>query len=116
MFKIRSSDIVDGLGVFTISKYKKGDVVLKLTGEIVNSPTRESIEIGENKHIIDPIGSFVNHSFEPNTYVNKEESSLIAKKDILPEEELTFNYNISETCMKCPFTINGKAVRGSKGL
>ena len=55
----------EGKGIILRKTIKKGEIVFILTGEIFDKPTRESIHIGNNKHIYDNHGIFINHSFEP---------------------------------------------------
>ena len=39
------------LGLFTKKSYKKGDTIFVLEGTVFDAPTRETIHIGNNKHI-----------------------------------------------------------------
>lgn len=107
---IKKSNYIDGLGVFVTKAYNKHDIIFILDGVLVNNPTRESIHIGDNKHIIDKFGSFINHSFNPNIKI--EEKNVIALKNIEVEEEICFNYNVSEINMTCPFLVNDIIVCG----
>jgi hypothetical protein len=94
--------------------FRQGDTVLKLSGPIVAQPTRESIELDCHRHIIDPQGSFVNHSSTPTTCVNGIHQCLEAVRDIAIGEEITFDYNKNETCMAAPFRADdGSWVAGS---
>ncbi len=108
--EIRHSKSVNGKGLFIKNTYKKNDIVHVLNGEVLDSPTRESIHVGNNKHILDKFGIFMNHSFNPNTEIRGYD--VIAIKDINPDDELTFNYNVSEINMASPFTVNGIDVSG----
>ena len=83
---------------------------LGVNGELLDSPTRESIHVGKNKHIIDKFGIFMNHSFNPNTEI--QGYNIVAIKDINPGDEITFDYNVSEVNMASPFKVNGIDVRG----
>ena len=60
----RLSDL-GGKGLFSLRFVPKGDIVVALTGPVEDTPSRYSIEIGENLHIIDDTGKFMNHSFDP---------------------------------------------------
>ena len=88
---------VKGDGLIAKKFYEKDSVVLVLKGEILDKPTKFSIEIGENKHIVDKYGTYINHSFTPNTFIKGNE--VIALKNIYENDEITFNYNVSETTM-----------------
>jgi hypothetical protein len=112
MLEIKRCPVVNGYGVFTTCGYEVGDVVLKLSGKIVDAPTRESIEISQGRHVIDSFGSYVNHSFTPTTRVDVSEGCLVAIQDLEPGSQITFNYNESESSMACPFQIDGVMVSG----
>jgi hypothetical protein len=97
--------------------YKKDTVVYKLQGIVRDKPTRESIELSPTEHIDDEWGMYMNHSFNPTCRICGIERGIVALKDIEAGEELTFNYNDSETCMSDPFVdratgtqVAGKAV------
>ena len=51
IMEIQNSTIVNGKGVFVQMHHKKGDIVFVLSGKIYDEPTRETIHIGNNKHI-----------------------------------------------------------------
>ncbi|WP_053337311.1 SET domain-containing protein-lysine N-methyltransferase [Microscilla marina] len=99
-------------GLFTSKSHKKGEVVMVLTGDILPYPTRTSIQIGESKHIEDKLGQYVNHDCQPSVEVKG--NHLVALRDLNETEEVTFNYNVSETDMSSPFTCHccGKLING----
>lgn len=90
-----------------------GEVLFRIQGEVTDRPTRYSVQIGENQHI--DLGSnhsaeeildryfwrFMNHSCEPNAIICDRE--VIALREILPWEAVTFNYNTNEWEMAEPF-------------
>jgi SET domain-containing protein len=99
-------------GLFAKRSWKKDDIVFVLHGDISDTPSKYSIHIGDNLHIIDKYGSFMNHSFDPNARVNK--INIVAIKDINIGDEITFDYNSTELQMACPFyTTDGRYVSGS---
>jgi hypothetical protein len=91
-----------------------GERLFRIEGELTTTPTRYSVQIGENLHI--DLGSghsaeeildryfwrFMNHSCEPNSLIRDRE--VIAKRDIQPWEAVTFNYNTTEWDMAEPFS------------
>ena len=115
MSEIKTCHEINGKGVYTTEVFREGDVVVRLQGPIVDQPTRESIEIGPGQHIIDPIGSYVNHSFTPTTKVEGRGSDgvLIALTNLSTGRHVTFNYNDSETSMACPFQVGEIPVSGN---
>jgi len=102
--EIRDSETNGGKGLFSTRDYSKGQIIYVLTGEIYDKPTRETIYIGENKHIYDKYGIYINHSFNPNIYIDK--NRVIALNKINKDEELMFNYNDNEINMANPFYVN----------
>jgi hypothetical protein len=108
--EIRDSLTVNGKGVFTTQKYKKDDIIFVLSGQVFTAPTRETIHVGNNVHIYDNFGIFINHSFTPNIYING--TNVTALRDIEIDEELAFNYNHNEINMASPFYVNNVLVNG----
>ena len=100
------------IGLYATKSYKINDIVLVMTGNLLNIPTQQSIHIGDNMHLEDKYGQYVNHSFHPNVKVVS--NKLIAIQDINMYDEITFNYNESELEMACPFEDDGVLVCGIK--
>jgi|688.fasta_scaffold988530_1 hypothetical protein len=98
------------LGIYTTQSYKPNEILRVMSGKMLNIATQNSIHIGDNMHLEDEIGQYINHSFEPNIKIvgNK----LVAIKYINMYEEITFNYNENELEMVCPFEDNGIKVCG----
>lgn len=102
-------------GLFSTSLYEVGDVVLSIEGEIIDKPSRTTIQIVPNKHVdVDAPAKFINHSCNANCEVRGME--LIAIKKINIGDEITFNYQNSEDILANPFICNdcGKWIRGRK--
>ena len=108
--EIRDNTIINGKGLYSIQSYKKGEIVFTLSGEIFDKPSRETIHIGNNKHIYDSFGIFINHSFNPSVYIDNV--NVVALHDISIDTEITFNYNTSEINMASPFYVDNKIVSG----
>lgn len=99
-------------GLYATKFYPKSSVVFLLNGKIFEHPTKYTIHIGNNKHIHDPQGIYMNHSFTPTTKIIGR--NVIAINDINIGDEITFNYNVSEINMASPFYADGQLVSGSK--
>ncbi len=128
-FKISETDSNKGRGLYTKKEYRKEEIVLYLEGNYFQSPTRTSIQVG-NKHIESWEGGHINHHCDPNTeirihknFIGTCSSSLwsgklvalvVAKRDIQIGEEITFDYETTETEMAEPFECNchGRWIRG----
>ena len=101
-------------GLFATKKYRKGERVHTLIGEIYDKPTRETIRIEYDRHIYDNYGKFINHSFNPNIDILYDD--IITLHDINIGDELVFNYNKNECTMANPFYVNGILVCGNSEL
>ena len=114
-FDIHYSERVCGNALFALNSFEKGEVLFILSGKIFNSPTRLTIEIGKDQHIFDKFGIYMNHSSYPSTEINGKR--VIALRKINKGEEITFDYNNSET--KCVATFidfdSGLLVEGKMG-
>lgn len=119
----------DYLKVKAIRIIHKGDEVLKLTGRIITKPTKYTIQLCENKHLEsfssdyndnNSVWRYINHSCSPNCIVDTINLKIIADKNILPGEEITFDYNTTEYEMVSPFNCACKnemckgEIKGSK--
>jgi len=83
--------------------FSPGEVLIDLVdAKEVSEPDYMSIDLG-NKHVYHPIARYVNHSCEPNAYVDAQQQKLIAKSCIDKNDEVTFNYLSSERQITAPF-------------
>jgi len=97
---------INGVGLYTSCQIKNGEVAFILKGKkIFFHPTNkdEACKLpnifGVGKDIyIDPIYPYtcINHSCNPNLACNEDGISYTAIRDIDKDEELTFDYSISE--------------------
>ena len=110
--EIRDCTYMNGKGLFATQPYKKGESIYTLSGKIFSAPTRETIHIGDNYHIYDQFGIYINHSFSPNIYING--IYIVALQDIKNNDELRFNYNDTEINMAAQFYANDILVCGKK--
>ena len=108
--------------------------VIKLEGVISDHPTRYSIQLGKNKHLNLPAGvngkiedpdffwTYLNHSCQPNGYIDTADLTFRALRNIERGEECTFNYLTTEYEMAAPFVCRCGAakcfglIQGSKHL
>ena len=83
--------------------FSEGDIIIDLTvAEECSNPDYMSIDLG-SKHVYHPIGRYLNHSCEPNAYIDTQQQKLVANKCINPNDEITFNYLVSERKTTTPF-------------
>jgi len=101
-----------------------GEVVFFLSGEIVDAPTKYTIQLDATRHVLTKtaIWKAVNHACEPNIRIDVENRHMVAIRDIAPGEELFFNYNTTEWDMASPFPCGcgspncAREIRGFKYL
>jgi hypothetical protein len=89
-----------------IKNYNKGDLILSFSASSVQEiPDRFTVQINENTHIVlDPdYLKYLNHSCNPNCYIDVDNFELIALNQIQKGEELTFFYPSTEWDMSEPF-------------
>jgi uncharacterized protein len=104
-----------GIGLFTDNIISEGKSLLKIKGNIIKSTEVELLgddecypfQISPTEYIApltDTNWQYINHSCEPNCGVN-ENLELIALRDILPEEEIFYDYSTTmlerRWTMKC---------------
>jgi hypothetical protein len=82
-----------------------GEVVFVLTGEIVDTASKYTIQLDEHRHVLTHTSPwrFMNHACRPNVRIDAKRREMIAIRDVAAGEELTFNYNTTEWDMAAPF-------------
>jgi SET domain-containing protein len=98
-----------GVGTFAAELIPRGAVILSLTGEIVMGPELDSrprrglerqddsIRVGDDLYVdLDRESNSINHSCDPTAGV-RGQTELFALRDILPDEEITFDYATTVT-------------------
>jgi len=101
----------NGCGVFAIRNVKKDDLLIGWAGKIVHVSEILNMDESERTYILqiddelfqipfwkgyNEPADFVNHSCEPNAGFKNSSISLVAMRDILAGEEITFDYAMSE--------------------
>lgn len=93
--------------------FRAGERLFRLEGLTTAQPSRYSLQVGERLHLdLGPGHStaeimeryfwrFMNHSCEPSAEVRGRE--VLARREIRPEEAVTYNYNTTEWDMAEPF-------------
>jgi hypothetical protein len=94
----------------TVHEIKQGEVIAHILPYSSKAePDFLSVQIGNKQHILDTLLEAMNHSCSPTTFVNIERMQVIALRDILPGEELTFFYPSTEWEMDRPFQCQCKS-------
>jgi hypothetical protein len=93
------------IGLFSRVDISAGTVILRLSGPLRSRPTQYSIQLGDDLHL-DAGGNVddeLNHSCDASARMDLEAMSLIAKRKILRDEEITINYCATEEALDHPF-------------
>lgn len=99
---------IHSCGCYTTASIRKGTLVVEYIGERLttdqaddlydNVPHTYLFGLNSGKHVVDGYGvaAFVNHSCQPNceTDIIRGRIWIIARRDIEPGEELTYDYNL----------------------
>ena len=96
-------------GLFALEPIAKDAPIVDFRDEeLLPAPTRRSVQIDEGKHVIgreETVG-YLNHSCEPNAWVDVRRMCVRALRDITPGEEVTFNYLTTEYEMHDSFACD----------
>lgn len=86
-------------GLFALGPIRKDTAIIDFRDEeLLPAPTRRSVQIDEGKHVIgreETVG-YLNHSCQPNAWVDVRGMCVRALWDIAPGQEVTFNYLTTE--------------------
>ena len=97
----------DGMyGVYARVMLFEGERIFDVaSGDEIPEPDFRSIECNAG-HFLHPEGMFTNHSCDPSAAVDVERGVLFAVQDIQIGEEITFDYNESESDLQSNFNCN----------
>jgi hypothetical protein len=76
---------------------------LEVDGNRIPEPTVSSLQIGVGEHLDDRTVWYLNHSCEPNVFVDTTEFTVVAIRDIQPGEDLQYFYPATEWDLAVPF-------------
>ena len=96
-------------GLYALVSIDRDEILIDLNGEnTFLSPTRRSLQIGERKHVFgrDETVGFVNHSCEPNSFLDFSCLCVRALRNIQRGEEVKVNYAATEYEMHDSFRCN----------
>jgi hypothetical protein len=84
--------------------YKKGEVICAIPSEdIREKPNRYTVQIAHDKHTHVGKLAALNHSCDPNVFLDTQHMEMVAARDIEKGDELFFFYPSTEWEMDAPF-------------
>jgi len=105
-------------GVFCTKDYEIGQLVYTFEPYYIEEPTRTSIQ-HDDQHFEDDIGMYMNHHCLPNTDIVSDGRGihLVALDIIKKNDEITFDYNRTESKLSNPFycKCHGLLIKGKDG-
>jgi hypothetical protein len=104
--EVRQKITIQQNALFATIEYTPGEIIADFAAATISSePTYLTVQVGTGKHItlMPEYLQYINHSCDPNVFFNTTKMQLIALKEILPDEEMTFFYPASEWKMTQPF-------------
>lgn len=78
---------------------------------VVSEPTRYSIQVGISRHIDGPGTRYLNHSCEPNAFVDAQTLCVVSLRPLAANVPLQFFYPANEWHMTAPFQCRCQARR-----
>ena len=96
-------------GLFALVSIDRNEVLIDLNGEnYFLSPTRRSLQIGEKRPVFgrDETVGYLNHSCEPNSFLEFSSLCVRALRDIQRGEEVKVNYAATEYEMHDSFSCD----------
>lgn len=105
------TSMIHDQGIISQTFFEVDDKIGNLSKKYVNNQGKHTLEVEKNKHyLIKKPWCYLNHSCNPNATMKIENNklSIFAKRKILPEEEITFDYRqyektvSKEFACKCP--------------
>ncbi|MCK1623339.1 SET domain-containing protein [Bradyrhizobium sp. 160] len=97
---------INGLGLFSRKPISSGAVVGRLSGAVLETPNKRTIQIDRQRHLCSDFIDFINHSCRPNVYIEVASEMVLLKaiNAIASEsDEITIDYNCSEYSLAEPF-------------
>lgn len=86
-----------GAGVYTRKDIKRGEMVARITGNIVPTVNQHTLQVTPTTHMYDPhFTGYLLHSCSPNIYLDMTEFELWALRDIDAGQALTMDYAQTE--------------------
>lgn len=96
-FSVIFKDDSTGLGVVTYRSFKKGDVIAKMAGEVVEDIRQHTLQISPTEHLFDPhFSGYFLHSCAPNISLNMKTMTVTALTDIPEGAYLYMDYAETE--------------------
>lgn len=106
-FEVLVKDVKIGKGVFCYKSFKKGNILAKMAGEIIQDLRQHTLQIDNDNHLYDIYFSgYFLHSCDPNISLNMYDMTVTALKDINANSYLYMDYSQTEDILFRQFQCN----------
>ena len=96
-FEVVYKDELSGNGVICYRSFRRGDVVARMNGEIINEIRQHTLQVSPDKHLFDPYFSgYFLHSCAPNISLDMNNMTVTALQDIAANSFLYMDYAETE--------------------
>ena len=96
-FEVVFKDELSGKGVICYRAFKRGEIIAKMSGEIINVIRQHTLQIETDKHLYDPYFSgYFLHSCSPNISLDMKNMTVTALCDIPANSYLYMDYAETE--------------------
>ncbi|TFI52623.1 hypothetical protein BLD44_020385 [Mastigocladus laminosus UU774] len=103
-FNLKVQKKQGNLHVVTTTKFPANYPIYQAKDFLVfEQPTYQTVQVGENFHVLDVVFAHMNHSCEPTTFIECNSLTIYTLKDLDIEEEVNFFYPSNEWQMDKPF-------------
>ncbi|MDH3343226.1 MAG: SET domain-containing protein-lysine N-methyltransferase [Gammaproteobacteria bacterium] len=96
-FEVVYKDESTGKGVICYRAFKRGEIIARMSGEVISDIRQHTLQISEDKHLYDTYFSgYFLHSCSPNISLDMDKMTVTALKDIQPDSYLYMDYAETE--------------------
>lgn len=96
-FEVVYKDESTGKGVICYRAFKQGEVIARMTGEVIPDIRQHTLQIAPDKHLYDTwFSGYFLHSCSPNISLDMDRLTVTALKDIEPNTYLYMDYAETE--------------------
>jgi len=96
-FKVCRKEYGKGVGVYVKKPFKRGELVARITGNIIPHMGQHTLQITPTTHLLDQyFTGFLLHSCSPNIYLDMLEFEIWALRDIDAGQSMTMDYASTE--------------------
>lgn len=111
-FEVVYKDEMSGMGVICYRAFSRGEVIARMSGEVINEIRQHTLQISSEQHLFDPYFSgYFLHSCDPNISLDMRNMTVTALRDIPANSYLYMDYAETEDHLFKQFPCSCGAAR-----